>query len=76
MHGKPNEMSATTLIALWSTVHVGLNRFRELAPANTVKAAENLKPTVEGEWWVLRVGTDILEQFIDGLREDESAGPG
>ncbi|MEI6506516.1 MAG: hypothetical protein WCO90_11650, partial [Planctomycetota bacterium] len=46
VHGKPNEMSATMLIALWSTVHVGLTRFRELAPANAAKAAENLKPTV------------------------------
>jgi hypothetical protein len=55
---------------------VGLNRFRDLAPAQAAKAAENLKPTVEGDWWVLRVGTDILEQFIEGLREDESAGPG
>jgi hypothetical protein len=69
-------MSATKLIVLWSTAHVGLNRFREVAPANVVQAAENLKPTVEGDWWVLRVGTDILEQFIDGLREDESASPG
>ena len=76
VHGKPNEMSATKLIVLWSTAHVGLNRFRELAPANVVQAAENLKPTVEGDWWVLRVGTDILEQFIDGLREDEFASPG
>jgi hypothetical protein len=75
VHGKPNEMSATKVIALWSTVHVGLNRFRDLAPAQAAKATENLKPTVEGDWWVLRVGTDILEQFIEGLREDESAGP-
>jgi len=47
VHGKPNEMSATKLIVLWSTAHVGLNRFREVAPANVVQAAENLKPTVE-----------------------------
>ena len=70
VHGKPSEMSATKLVTLWSTVHVGLNRFRDLAPAGAKDAVADLKPVVEGDWWVLRIGSDILERFIDGLEDD------
>jgi len=70
VHGKPSDMSATKLVTLWSTVHVGLNRFRDLAPASAKDAVADLKPVVEGDWWVLRVGSDLLERFIDGVEDD------
>jgi hypothetical protein len=42
-------------------------------PAGAKDAVADHKPVVEGGRWVLRVGSDILERFIDGL-EDDSEG--
>ena len=47
-----------------------MNRFRDLAPASAKDAVADLKPVVEGDWWVLRVGSDLLERFIDGVEDD------
>jgi hypothetical protein len=33
---------------------------------------EDIKPAIVGDWWVLRVGTDLVEGLVDQLRKDES----
>ena len=40
------------------------------SPGPADATVPDLKPVVEGDWWVLRVGSDILERFIDGLEDD------
>jgi hypothetical protein len=69
VHGKPGEIPATQLVALWSAVHVGLGEFRD--PAATV--AENIKdiqPAMVDDWWVIRVGTDLIESMIDQMKKE------
>jgi len=71
VHGKPGDGTAAKVIAMWSAVHVALDTFRESAPQGTVKL-EDIKPAIVGDWWVLRVGTDLVEGLVDQLRKDES----
>jgi hypothetical protein len=58
------------VIAIWSAVHFGLDKFRTSATQQSVKL-EDIKPAMVGEWWVLRVGDDLVEGVIDQLQEDE-----
>jgi hypothetical protein len=71
VHGKPGDGTAAKVIAMWSAVHVGLDTFRESAPQRAVKL-EDIKPAIVGDWWVLRVGADLVEGLVDQLRKDES----
>jgi hypothetical protein len=71
VHGKPGDGTAAKVIAMWSAVHVGLDTFRESAPQSPVKL-EDIKPAIVGDWWVLRVGADLVEGLVDQLRKDES----
>ena len=69
-HGKPGDGTAAKVIAIWSAVHFGLDSFRKPASQGGVKL-EDIKPAIVGEWWVLRVGEDLVEGLIDQLRNDE-----
>jgi hypothetical protein len=70
LHGKPGDGTAAKVIAIWSAVHFGLDKFRTSATQQSVKL-EDIKPAMVGEWWVLRVGDDLVEGVIDQLQEDE-----
>ena len=71
VHGKPGDGTAAKVIAIWSAVHFGLDKFRDAAPQGAVKL-EDIKPAMIGEWWVLRVGADLVEGLIDQLQKDEA----
>ena len=48
---------------------MGLGEFRD--PAATV--AENIKdiqPAMVDDWWVIRVGTDLIESMIDQMKKE------
>ena len=57
------------LLALWGVSNLALDRFRNVTPASTTAVASGIEPAVVGDWWVIRVGTDLAERFLDGMRE-------
>ena len=59
------------MVAIWSAVHFGLDKFRDAAPPGAAKL-EDIKPAIVGDWWVLRVGADLVEGLIDQLQKDEA----
>lgn len=71
VHGKLGDGTAAKVIAIWSAVHVGLDTFRTPVSQSGVKL-EDIKPAIVGDWWVLRVGEDLVEGLVDQLRKDES----
>ena len=70
IHGKPGDGTAAKVVAIWSAVHFGLDKFRDSPSQGGVKL-EDIKPAMVGEWWVLRVGEDLVEGLIDQLQKDE-----
>ena len=69
VHGTPGEVPAAKLIVIWSAVHFGLNKLRKPTSPDAVNA-EDIKPTMVGDWWVIRVGADLAEGLIDQMRGD------
>lgn len=67
IHGVPDPATAVQLVALWNAVNAGLDRFRRQQSARTPQVAD-VEPDVIGEWWVMRVGEDILETVIQNLQ--------
>ena len=70
IHGKLGDGTAAKVIAIWSAVHFGLDKFRDAAPPGAAKL-EDIKPAMVGDWWVLRVGSDLVEGLIEQLQKDE-----
>ena len=71
MHGKPEGEVARGLIESWSVAHHGLDRFRGLITGKEVKP-EGLKFTAVGEWWVIKIGEDLLAKWVE--KEAEKNG--
>ena len=70
IHGKLGDGTAAKVVAIWSAVHFGLDKFRDAAPPGAAKL-DDIKPAVVGDWWVLRVGADLVEGLIEQLQKDE-----
>ena len=70
IHGKLGDGTAAKVVAIWSAVHFGLDKFRDAAPPGAAKL-DDIKPAVVGDWWVLRVGADLVEGLLDQLQKDE-----
>jgi hypothetical protein len=70
VRGKPGDAPAAKVVAIWSAVHLGLGEFRR-SPAPAATALKNITPDVVGDWWVLRVGADLVESMLDQLDDDE-----
>jgi len=71
VHGKPGEASAAKVVAAWSAVHFGLDQFRAPASPDAAKV-QDIVPTMVGDWWVIRVGSDLAEGMINQLEADEN----
>jgi hypothetical protein len=67
--GKPDAVMSGKLLALWGVSNVALDRFRDVSPAPAAALAAGVKPAVVGDWWVIRVGADLADRFLDGLRK-------
>jgi len=65
--GKPDAVMSGKLLALWGVSNVAMDRFRDVTPAPAAAVAAGIDPAVVGDWWVLRVGTDLAERFLEGL---------
>lgn len=66
--GQPDGAMAGKLVAIWGVSNTALNRFRDGGAASNATATA-IAPTVVGDWWVIRVGADLVEGFLDGLSE-------
>jgi len=69
VHGKLGDGTAAKVVAIWSAVHFGLDKFRDAAPPGAAKL-DDIKPAMVGDWWVLRVGADLVEGLIEQLQKD------
>lgn len=69
IHGTPDAATAVKLVALWNVVNGGMSRFRD-TPSSTAPKVTDIKPDVIGEWWVMRVGADVLEKVIQNYQNE------
>jgi hypothetical protein len=69
IHGTPDAVTAVKIVTLWNVVNRGLGRFRDQQPEAAPKITD-IKPDVIGEWWVMRVGADVLEKVIQNFQSD------
>jgi len=67
--GKPDAVMSGKLLALWGVSNVALDRFRDVSPAPAAALAAGIEPAVVGDWWVIRVGADLADRFLDGLQK-------
>jgi hypothetical protein len=65
--GKPDAVMSGKLLALWGVSNVAMDRFRDVTPTPAAAVAAGIDPAIVGDWWVLRVGTDLAERFLEGL---------
>jgi len=72
IHGTPDAATVVKIVALWNVVNGGLNRFRDAAPGAAPKITD-IKPDVVGEWWVMRVGADVLEKVIQRFQGEQGS---
>ena len=72
IHGMPDAATAVKIVALWNVVNGGLSRFRDKQPDSAPKVTD-IKPDVIGEWWVMRVGADVLEKVIQNFQADQGS---
>ena len=70
VHGKPGEVSAAKVVAIWSAVHVGLNQFRKTS-TSVAERIQDIKPVMIDDWWVIHVGADLIDELTDQLKQDE-----
>jgi len=47
-----------------------LDTFRDAAPPGAAQL-EDIKPAIVADWWVLRVGTDLVEGLLKQLQDND-----
>ena len=68
IRGKPDGEPARRLLERWGEVHRGFDRFRDLVSGKTTKV-EGLRFSAVGDWWVIKVGEDLLGPWIKKIEE-------
>lgn len=77
--GEPSATVSAELIALWGLSKLALPQLKEAAAEviDDVKqhkpVASGIEPELLGDWWVLRLGADLLEQLIGEAVESADA---
>lgn len=82
--GEPSPVVAAELMALWGLSKMALPASSPEGQAAPVAseddrrkpAAHGFEPELLGEWWVLRLGADLMEQFFDTPTQPESGSAG
>lgn len=69
--GEPRAAVTDELIGLWTASHRAFDRFREAVLPATTPALAGIAPEMVGDWWVIRVGSDVAERFLK-----RGSGPG
>ena len=78
--GEPSPFVAAELMALWGLSKMALpaaspgDQSPPLTedPAPSQPAAHGFEPELLGEWWVMRLGADLMEQFFDAPATPDS----
>jgi hypothetical protein len=68
IRGKPEGPRARQLLDDWNVVDRALDRFRDALTGKKTKK-EGLTFAVVGDWWVVRVGENLLDQGIEKIEE-------
>ncbi len=68
IRGKPDGEAARRLLEKWGEVHRGFDRFRDLVSGKTTKV-EGEEFSASGDWWVIKVGEDLLEPLMKKIEE-------
>lgn len=78
--GEPSPAVSAELLALWGLSKLALPPLKDAAAEvledvqEQKPAASGIEPELLGNWWVLRLGADLLEKLIDeAVHADESA---
>ena len=64
VQGEPRESVTGQILGLWGAAHRALDRFREAVVPADEASAKGVTPEIIGDWWVIRVGSDVAERFI------------
>jgi len=69
--GEPGPVVSAELLALWGLSKMAIAPIKEKAEAAAERVKENLEdsasgfePELLGEWWVLRLGADLMEKVL------------
>lgn len=62
--GEPRAAVTNELISLWTVSHRAFDRFREAVLPTDKPELAGIAPEMVGDWWVIRVGSDVAEQFL------------
>ncbi len=81
--GQPGPVMSAELLALWGLSKMAIKPIREKAEAAAERVKENLEDSVSGfepelfgEWWVLRLGADLMERVLGKANDaDANAKP-
>jgi hypothetical protein len=63
------------IISLWDATHRAFDRFREAVVPTDETTARGVTPELVGDWWVIRVGSDVAERFIKQKIEAATDAP-
>lgn len=79
--GEPGPVVSAELLALWGLSKMAIAPIKEKAEAAAERVKENLEdsasgfePQLLGEWWVLRLGADLMERMLNAAA-DAAADP-
>ena len=75
VQGEPRASVTGQVLGLWGAAHRTLDRFREAVVPTDEATAKGVTPEIIGDWWVIRVGSDVAEQFIKQQVEAAKAEP-
>lgn len=64
VQGEPRASVTGQIISLWGATHRAFDRFREAVVPTDETTARGVTPELIGDWWVIRVGSDVAERFI------------
>jgi len=74
--GEPGPVVSAELLALWGLSKMAIAPIKEKAEAAAERVKENLEdsasgfePQLLGEWWVLRLGADLMERMLDAAAD-------
>lgn len=73
IHGQPAVDSTQALLQTWATVNSALDRYRSFSSSSRKPAkVEGIDFSSVGDWWVLKVGADLLGPWLNKMEENSN----
>jgi len=63
--GEPRAVVTDELIDFWTASHRAFDSFRVAMLPTDKSEITGIATETVGEWWVIRVGSDVAEQFLE-----------